>query len=367
MGPRNAAYDVAIIGAGPAGSAAAIGLARAGRRTIVIEKKQFPREKVCGGCLSGPATTCLQELLGTDRPLPGVCVARITFVIGRYRIVCRANGATRMVPRAVLDTCLADTAAAAGAEVRYGEAATLTRGEAGWNAVVGGETIRARTILVACGLSGLPFRLGIPDRNGHRRLIGQMWFQPAEPPLPDIGCAEMHWLRGGYVGLATPSADHCVVAMVADAQEHAGGNPLERLRQRNPDAEIWHTLPADAPRRYHAAGIAGFPWRPDRLGVDNVLLIGDAAGFEEPYSGEGIGQAMRSAACAVRAVLSDAEPLAYYTALMGHRHCLVMRRTRFVRRVLDLPLIHYLAGKAPIVPPEPFAQLMRTVHLKGAI
>lgn len=361
------AFDVAIIGAGPAGSAAAIELTRAGRHTVVFERKHFPREKVCGGCLSGLATARLRELLGGRSPLPGVSVAQITFVVGRYRVTCRPDGATRMVPRSVLDTCLAEAAAASGAEVRYGQAAALTRGEAGWDVLVGDETIRARTVLVAGGMGGLPHRLGIQGRNGHRRLVGQMWFQPAEPPLPDVGCVELHWLRGGYVGLATPSGDHCVVAIAADAREHADGSPFEGLRRRNPEAAVWRLLPPDAPRRYDALGTAGFPWTPERLGIDNVLLIGDAAGFEEPFSGEGIGQAMRSAACAVQAILSDTEPLSRYTALMRKGHHAVMRRTRFIRRLLDLPLTHYLAGKPPVLPQAVFASLMKYVHLRGAL
>src|SRR5512139_2655565 len=108
MPSTDSSFDVAIIGAGPAGSAAAIELARAGRRTLLVEKKRFPREKVCGGCLSGPATARLRQLLDCDRPLPGVDVTQATFVIGSYRLTCRPNGLTRMVPRSVLDACLAD-------------------------------------------------------------------------------------------------------------------------------------------------------------------------------------------------------------------------------------------------------------------
>jgi len=360
-------FDVAIIGAGPAGSAAAIELARAGRRTILIEKKHFPREKVCGGCLSGPATARLRQLLGPERPLPGVGVTEATLVIGSYRLTCRPNGTTRMVPRSVLDACLAEAAAAAGAQVRYGSPASLERGSAGWEVVLGDERILAGTVLIACGLSGLPHRLGIQARESRRRLIGQMWFQPAEPPLPPIGCIELHWLRGGYVGLATPEADRCVVAIAVDAAEHSTGHVFEYLRQRNPQASIWGILPPDGPRRFNAIGTAGFPWMPERLGVDNVLLVGDAAGFEEPYTGEGIGQAMRSAACAVRAILEDGKPLGRYTALMRGRHRAVMRRTRRVRRLLDLPLTHYLAQRWPVLPRGLLSRLMEQIHVKGAL
>jgi flavin-dependent dehydrogenase len=367
MDANDAAFDVAIIGAGPAGSAAAIELARAGRRTLVVEKKHFPREKVCGGCLSGTATARLRELLGSDRPLPGVDIRRITMIVGRYRITCEPNGATRMAPRSVLDARLADAAAAAGAVLRYGQTATLTRDAGRWAVMVGQETIRARVILLACGMSGLPRKLGIRSGNDDRRLIGRMWFQPAEPPLPPLGHVEMHWLRGGYVGLATPSAERCVVAVASDASEGSGSDPLEALRRRNPRAVIWERLSPDAPRRYNAIGTAGFPRVPDRLGDGNVLLIGDAAGFEEPYSGEGIGQAMRSATCAVRAILEADEPLPCYTALMRRRHRGVMRRTRIIRRMLDLRLIHYLAENQTLIPGALFRPLLKQVHVKGAL
>ncbi len=367
MRPPDGGIDVAIIGAGPAGSAAAIRLARSGRRVVLIEKKRFPREKVCGGCLSGAGTAGLRELLGPDRPLPGIPGARVSFIIGSYRLTCRPRGETRMVPRSVLDTLLADTAAAAGAEVRYGMAAGLERTAAGWEVVVGDERIRARTILLACGFGGLVRRLGIQGRSVRRRLFGQMWFQPPVPPLPEVGALELHWLRGGYVGLATPDVNHCVVAIAADTADQRDGGAFDTLRRRNPDAPIWQAIPADAPRRFDASGIAGFPWEPERLGVDNVLLVGDAAGFVEPYSGEGMGQAMRSARCAAAAILEGGDPLPRYTALMRGRHRRTMRRIRFVGRILGARPLHFLAERRPILPRGLLVHLVKGMHVKGTL
>ncbi len=366
--------DVAIIGAGPAGSSAAIELARAGRRVMVIEKSRFPREKVCGGCLSRPATERLKQLIGGEVELPGVAVKRITFVFGSYHVTCERNGLTRMVTRSKLDACLAEAAAAAGAQVCFGQTAALVRGAASWEIAVGNERIRAGIILVASGLGSLPRKLEIERRVWPvaERLVGQMWFQPAEEfakSAPGVGHVELHWMNGGYVGLATPEPGRCVVALAADARRCGAGGVFEGLRRRNPRAAVWEMLPDDAPQRYHAQGIAGFPWMPRHLGAENVLLIGDAAGFEEPYSGEGIGQAMRSASCAARAILesnSAKSRLKRYTALM-RRHRAVMRRTRVLSRLLNAPLVGYAARLRPMVPRGLLVQLMTHTHLEGTL
>ena len=357
-------FDVAIIGAGPAGSAAAIELARVDRRVIVIERRTFPRPKVCGGCLSGRAVERLRALARRHEPLPGTRALLITFVIGRYRLKCDPRGGTRIVLRSELDQWLAEIANEAGAEMRYGQPAEPVRGERGWDVSVDGERILAGTILLACGLSGLPRKLGIPAARARRRMIAQQWLQPPAGRMPAPGCVEMHWLRGGYVGLATPAADCCVVAMAAEVPDTAGENVWECLRRLNPDAPIWSSVPADAPRRYSAKGAAGFPWAPRRLGVDNVLLIGDAAGYEEPFTGEGMAQAMGSATCAAQAILQGGDILRNYSALMERNHRPSAGRLRLLGRILRNPLVGVLAAGPVLLPQRPLARLIERVHVE---
>ncbi len=359
--------DVAIIGAGPAGSAAAIELARSGRQVLMIEKQRFGRDKVCGGCLAGPAVRRLQDLLGPDQPLPGVAGVRITFVIGSCRLTCYPNGATRLVARGEFDALLADAAASAGAQVRYGETATLERGDTGWDVLAGGDRIRAGTILAACGLRGLPHGLSIKGQHRKRRLIAQQWVQPTEGVLPEVGSVELHWLRGGYVGLATPDAERCVIAFMADAPEHAGESAWGRLQRLNPNAPIWTMLPADAPYRYRAKGCAGFPWTPQRLGDGNVLLIGDAAGYEEAFSGEGIKQALCSAKCASQLIIEGGATLKRYTSLMGRYHRPAARRARRISRVLRTSFIHSLVSRPPGLSRRLLENLVEWVYVRGAL
>ncbi len=357
--------DVAIIGAGPAGSAAAIELARAGRSVLLIDGKTFPRAKVCGGCLSGSATTRFKQLLGPGRDLPGVPGARISFVIGSYRLTVDPNGATWMVPRAEMDAALAAAAEEAGATTSFGRAATLEQADERWDVIVGTERVRAGVVLVAAGLSALPRTLGIRNRCPSHPMVAQQWIQPAGPSLPALGHVELHWLREGYVGLATPDTDMCVVAIGCDRPDTAGESAWDRLRRLNPKAEIWEMLSADAPRRYAARGTAGFPWIPDALSDRNVLLIGDAAGYAEPYSGEGIGQAMCSAACAARAVLEGGDIAARYAGLMRRHHQRIVRRTQWVRAVLRSEFVQYIASKRPMLPRQWLSRLVESVHVRA--
>ncbi len=358
--------DVAIVGAGPAGSAAAIELARAGKRVLIIEKKPFPRTKVCGGCLSGPAASRLTKLVGEGRELPGIPGTQVSFVIGSYRLACHPHGATRIIPREEMDACLANLAAEAGAEIRYGQAASLHRGDGDWHVVVGGERIRARWILIASGLSGLATRIGIRNSCRSRPMIAQQWVQPAGSSLPLLGSVELHWLHGGYVGLATPRMGDCVIALACDAPGDSGDSAWDRLRRLNPGAPIWQSLPADAPKRFAAKGTAGFPWIPDRLGDANALVIGDAAGYAEPYSGEGIGQALCSAACAVQALLKGGDVLNGYADQMRRLHARTVRRTSWIRSILRTPIVRFIAAQRPLIPRRWLASLVESVHIKGA-
>lgn len=355
--------DVVIVGAGPAGCAAAIALARSGRRVLVLEAARFPREKVCGGCLSGVGTAHLRALLGTDRPPPGVPNHRATFVIGRLRLVHEGSDCTWIAPRAALDEALADSARAAGALIRYEARATLELVSGAWVARVGDERIATPQILLGAGLGPLPQKIGIRGVRCGAALVAQQWVQPDFAPLPRLGEVELHWLRGGYVGLATPAPGECVIAFAARKSAVAGISVYEHLRQLNPRSELWQALPADAPRRHGAQGTAGFPWLPERLGDRNVLLIGDASGYAEPYTGEGIGQALRSGVSAAAAIIAGGDVVRQFTRLMRANRR-TFQRARLVASILRLPPLLAAAEFLPFVPQWPFAWLVGHMHAR---
>lgn len=355
-------YDVVIVGAGPAGSATAIALARAGRRVLLVDKQRFPRPKVCGGCLSGDALAATRRLLPNQPDPPGAPTLAVHFVVGRHRIACRPQGATWLVPRMEYDALLARLAEEAGATCRFGEAARLEREGDEWRVFLGADRIRAQAVVVASGLGGLVDKLGIANRATCPPLIGQQWIQPPEPPLPPLGYLELHWLRGGYIGLGTPVHGQCVIGMAVEPGER-GESAFDRLRRLNPDAPVIRALPADAARRYGARGTSSFPWLPERITDRNLFLVGDAAGYAEPFTGEGIGQALRSAAYAAAALLGESPAAETYERLMAGRHRRITRRTQLVGRVLRMPLVNLAARALPWTPQALFGPLVRRIHV----
>ena len=356
--------DVAVIGAGPAGATAATLLARAGRRVVVFEKKHLGRDKICGGCLSGLAVEQVREVLGEDAESIGYRSTRITFVVGRYRIPCRTTGQTRVVDRAELDAELANAAGQAGADMHFETAAALERDASAWAVRINDAICHPRWILLATGLARLPRELGNTTPI-ERPLVGQQWLQQDEPGMPEPGEIEMHWLRRGYVGLATLATGRTIVALAAETAALSGSTPLVCLQRLNPDAEVFERLATNASQRSLTRGAAGFPWRPRCVGVDNLLLVGDAAGFEEPFSGEGIGQAMRSGRLAAEAIVREESTVERYTESMW-AHARTMRRTRLVGELLRTELIHRLASHRPVVPRMVLATIIRRMHIKGA-
>ena len=95
---------------------------------------------------------------------------------------------------------------------------------------------------------------------------------------------------------------------------------LTRLRRLNSGVPIFKVLSEASDHRYHARGTAGFPWNPREVLDRNLLLVGDAAGYAEPFSGEGIGQALRSGQMAARALLTGSDVGTAYSALMNRTH-----------------------------------------------
>ncbi len=366
--------DVVVVGAGPAGSAAAILLARAGFAVTLYERAIFPRRKVCGGCLSGDAVELLGELLGEEVAELGTNVTRITFEIGRHSFMTSGGGHCRIIPRDVLDTKLAGAAVAAGANLRLGIRAELVQESVGRFGIRAGEqTLRPRWIFWAAGLHGLLKQKLFRPKACNKALIGQAWSVVPGETCPPVGGIAMHWMQGGYVGLATASAEQCLVALAVETRlpgRHgrldgaSGGRPWDALCAANPDARILRRIsPPSSPRML---GTAGFPHRPRRVGCGNLLVVGDAAGFEEPLSGEGIGQALHSGMEAARAVLAggcdDAVVFHYRDRLHHHRH--VRRRTRWLSGLLRSRIALALAKYPLPVPGVLGERMLKAMHVK---
>lgn len=298
-------FDAVVVGAGPAGSAAAICLATAGHRTLVLEKDQFPRHKVCGEFLSSDARDSLARL-GAEAPIEAALPEKIdrgrVFLTDGREIRFRLPAPGQGISRFRFDDILAGRAQGAGAEVRFGERVTAIGGShAGGfriESAAGGRSrgLRARVVIGAWG------RWDALDRALARRFLlrpGKFfgWSLDLEGDTSAIaGEVRLYFFPGGYCGLSRVEGGRANLGAVVreTIRRETGGWPavLEHARRTNP------ALARDlAPMRAGSRGFLGtgpvfFTAKPPT--ERGMLLAGDSAGVIDPFSGEGQASALAS-------------------------------------------------------------------------
>lgn len=316
------ACDVLVIGGGPAGAATAAFAARAGLTVILVDRAHFPRDKACAEYLSPEAARDLDALgvLGRIEAAGAERLHGFRLVSDDGGEVCGRYANTPFtpyrpfgyaLPRLVLDPILLDAAREAGAEVREGTSLEhlviergVVRGAVARDAA-GTREIRARAVVGADGLhSRVARELGVA-RHGRLQRLALVAHLEGVDGMRDVG--EMFAADGWYVGLAPVGASRVNFAMVvpqADAPAISGNAKaffFERLR----------SLRALAPRLRHArvareVMVTGpFARRASSPIADGALLVGDAADFYDPFTGEGIFAALRGGQLAASA-LADA-------------------------------------------------------------
>jgi flavin-dependent dehydrogenase len=323
---RDLRTDVLIVGAGPAGSASAAFLARQGLDVVAIDRAAFPRDKPCSEYLSPEAVRVLDRLgvvreleHAGARPLAGTIVrgphgARLHGLFAEARP--RPERPTGLsVPRTILDARLVCAAREAGAAILEGTAVEellYDRGSVA-GAVVrdrhGRRLVRARLVVGADGLrSTIARRLGV-RRGGRLRRFAFVAHVEGVPGLGDS--AEMHVGSHGYVGLNRVGDDLANVAVVVPAAVARAA----RGRAHDFFFECLDRFPGVRgrvdPRRVRRPVLATGPfgmWS-RRAIAGGALLVGDAADFFDPFTGEGIGAALRgSELVAEHAVAALAAP-----------------------------------------------------------
>lgn len=323
--------DVLIVGAGPAGAVAATVLARAGARVRLVDRATFPRDKLCGDTVN-PGTLARLKRLGMDRDVDarglrvdGMLVTgeRGVAIEGRYPAGCFG----RAITRRDLDWLLLEQAIAAGGQFEPGVAARRAIvDERGATRSVGGVTVgadgreidvTARVTIAADGRhSTLAFSLGLARHPARPRRwaigayyenFGPTGVRPAsDPGLTPSAIGEMHVRRGRYIGVAPVPGGLTNVCLVRPSQP--GDADL-----RDPAALLAREMTRDpllrdrfAAARLTAPPVVLGPLAVDvrGAGLDGLLLAGDAAGFIDPMTGDGLGFAIRGGELAAEAALA---------------------------------------------------------------
>ena len=280
-----------VAGGGPAGLATALWAHRAGLDVTVLEPRTGPIDKACGEGLMPAALTALTEL-GIDPA--GRSFAGIRYTDGTRTAEARFGaGPGRGVRRTVLHEALAAAVRQAGIEVRQGRADTVT--QHGDRVQAGGLT--ARYLAAADGLHspvaravGLVRPARAPKRWGLRTHV---------PMAPWTDLVEVHWARHAEAYVTPVSEDRIGVAVLSGRRgtfaDHLAGLPALRERLGPvPTADAGAVKGAGPLRHLTRARTAG-----------RVLLVGDAAGYVDALTGEGISVALAAARALVDAVAAD--------------------------------------------------------------
>jgi len=302
-------WDVIVIGAGPAGALAAHRLARCQLRVLLVEKRPFPRWKICGSCLNGVALKALETAGLGDLPdaLGAVPLERIRLGL-QGRQLELALPAGRSLSRGRLDQALCEAAVGAGAALRQPcEASVAGSHPAGREVLLRSGTdiqiTSARVVLVATGLGspGLGAKLPIKTRISPRARIGAGCELEAGVKGYGRGAIHMAIGRHGYVGLVRNEAGALNLAGAFDRPHlMAAGGPAASAAEVLAEAGF-DPLPEAAAAAWRAT--PALTRRSTPPAADRVLLLGDAAGYVEPFTGEGMGWALVGALAAVPLVL----------------------------------------------------------------
>ena len=376
-GKEGGSFDAIVIGAGPAGAVTARELARRGCSVLLVDKAPFPRSKVCGCCINGAAISTLKRLGLGSALAGGIPLRDVRIGAGRYAARVRVPGGVSL-SREVFDAALVAEAVKVGVEFRAGVTAkledqepthgvrssigVLVRGLGAENgAGLCEELITARVVIVASGLTGGD---AVPEAGSR---IGAGATVPAGmvPSFFENGTIFMATGHGGYVGLVRVEDGRLDVAAAFDVgfvKAQGGLGPAARAVL----GEVgWPQVPGLAELSWK--GTPALSRHPKIIAGERWFAVGDASGYVEPFTGEGMAWAVMSAAAlapiAARGVQRwDASLVGEWKAshdrLIGNRQ----QTCRIVSRVLRVPALTSIVVRALSVCPALSRPVVRSLN-----
>ena len=331
-------HDVLVVGAGPAGSIAALVLARAGLRVRIVDRVRFPREKLCGDTLN-PGSLALLDRLRVSSGIRSRALAVTGMVVtgpGGTRVVGEYEDGLRgaALSRHDLDLLLLEEAMRAGASFDAGVMVRAPLLAADGSQLLGvrvaaqaGEhDLRAALVIAADGRhSRLAFNLGLAVYAARpRRWAFGAYYTDVDGLTP---CGEMHIRLDGYIGIA-PLPDGvtnvCVVRELGSsfrAQRAEGDTLIESAIATDP---VLRERFARARRITDVTSLGPLAVESRGVGIRGLLLAGDAAGFIDPMTGDGLRFAIRGAELAAETAIRELE-----TGRAGHAELAEARRREF--------------------------------------
>lgn len=368
------AWDVVIAGAGPAGSVAAQALARAGRAVLLVDRCAFPRRKTCGCCLSDAAVQLLRREGMSGALAGGVPLSEFRLHAGGRQASLPLPGGVAL-SRETFDAALIRHAQAAGAAfLPQTEVSVERAGASGrpvWLAQPGARVrTAARVVLAADGLGGALAQSepACRIRLDRRPRIGVSASLPSAPPWCEAGTILMACGSEGYAGLVRLEDGRLNIAAAlapgAVAAHRGAGRAVAALVRRA-------GLPSLPVETLAWQGVPALGRRRTRVAAERLLLLGDAAGYVEPFTGEGMTWAMASGLAvaplvlAARACWEPGLAAAWdgrYRRLLGARQ----HRCRLVTQALRYPALTGAAVRLLSWFPGIATPVTRVLHTWGS-
>jgi len=287
-----AQYDLIVVGAGPAGSACAITAARAGAKVLLLEKDHFPRQKVCGEFVSPESLGLLHGFLDDRqfRACPHVVSSRI--FLDNKTLVIPVSPAAQSIPRFDLDPALFAAAQSAGVTTYEGVAVTDVERNEIFRVRTSENTYSARGVVNATGRWS---KLTQFDVAGKDKWIGlKAHFTEPSPPQT----VDLYFFSGGYCGV-TPVGPNSInaCAMVRADAAHTLEDVFTKEPHLHQRSRAWQPL-------FPPVTTSPLYFREPETESDGMFLAGDAAGFIDPFAGDGISLALQSGTLVARSIVS---------------------------------------------------------------
>lgn len=357
-------WDVIVIGAGPAGAVAARSAALRGLTVLLVDQATFPRRKVCGCCLNRHALSALSAAGLGELPakLGAVPLERVRLATGARSAVVRLPGGVAL-SREAFDVALIAEAVNAGATFQPGTRVRLNESESTATGVSLSYGLRAKALIVADGLNGRVRADAPVVQSGSR--IGAGAILTDAPDEYEPGTIFMATGHGGYVGLVRLEDGRLDIAAAFDAsfvQTHGLAGAAWKILQSSGLPELPGLLSANwkgtPPLTREPVQVAGPRW----------FAIGDAAGYIEPFTGEGMAWAMASAVAVIplvaRGVSGDSQTGLAKEWAAVHRACVGERQwtCRALAWSLKRPTLCRLAVRCLQLIPALAAPVVRSLN-----
>jgi menaquinone-9 beta-reductase len=336
-------HDLIVIGGGPAGTSAAITAARSGATVLLLERRRFPRHKVCGEFVSAESLDLLADLLDSPQKTllsDAIRIDQARIFLDGHTLTTITDPPAASIARFDLDAELWDCAVGSGADARQQTTVQSIEGTGPFRVQTSEGKFEARALVNA---SGRWSNLSLQPANGE----GEKWIgvKGHFAESPKEASVDLYFFEGGYCGVQPVdlkagdskrrrvNACAMVRADVASTlKEVFERHPMlrERSSQWKPLSEPVSTSPL----------IFREP-QPDKSGV---LMVGDAAAFVDPFVGDGVSLALRGGSLAAECLipfLQNRIPLQdavqAYRRSYQERLAPVFRASSGIRRMLALP------------------------------